>query len=200
MVWEGKCGRGRLIFWGPVSTWLTLILTFDNIHCKGCSEITYPFPTFTGEAVEVWEWISNFIPPLPGHEITYLFWDSLYLYWCTVKAFKLIHVSKCLPVILNPRHTYTKYMVPICPLSSHLLINSWNMTWYPIFQACGSLVQLHAAGSGWPWPKPAGQLFCVWPYNYSSSVDPAPRGLPQETMSTILMLPAHCHIRHVVFA
>ena len=25
-------------------------------------EITYPFPNFNGATVEVWEWISNFIP------------------------------------------------------------------------------------------------------------------------------------------
>ena len=25
-------------------------------------EITYPFPNFNGTTVEVWEWISNFIP------------------------------------------------------------------------------------------------------------------------------------------
>ena len=25
-------------------------------------EITYPFPNFNGCTIEVWEWISNFIP------------------------------------------------------------------------------------------------------------------------------------------
>ena len=33
---------------------------------------TYPFPNFNGATVEVWEWISNFIP----HFITYPCWDS----------------------------------------------------------------------------------------------------------------------------
>ena len=29
---------------------------------KRWDEITYSFPNFNGVAVEVWEWISNFIP------------------------------------------------------------------------------------------------------------------------------------------
>ena len=32
-------------------------------------EITYPFPNFNGTTVEVWEWISNFIPHFTGHVI-----------------------------------------------------------------------------------------------------------------------------------
>ena len=35
------------------------------------SEITYPFTNFNGCTVEVWEWISNFIPHFTGHVITY---------------------------------------------------------------------------------------------------------------------------------
>ena len=27
-------------------------------------EITYPFPNFNDATIEVWEWISNFIPPI----------------------------------------------------------------------------------------------------------------------------------------
>ena len=40
-------------------------------------EITYPIPNFNGAAVEVWEWISNFIPHFTGHLITYPCWDLL---------------------------------------------------------------------------------------------------------------------------
>ena len=29
---------------------------------KVWDEITYPFPNFNGRTIEVWEWISNFIP------------------------------------------------------------------------------------------------------------------------------------------
>ena len=38
-------------------------------------EITYPFPNFNGATVEVWEWISIFIPHEIGHVITYPSWD-----------------------------------------------------------------------------------------------------------------------------
>ena len=34
-------------------------------------EITCPFPNFNGATVEVWEWISNFIPPFTMDVITY---------------------------------------------------------------------------------------------------------------------------------
>ena len=39
-------------------------------------EITYPFQNFNGAAVEVWEWISNCIPPLIMDEITHPCWDN----------------------------------------------------------------------------------------------------------------------------
>ena len=34
----------------------------NHMPSKVWDEITYPFPNFNGAAVEVWEWISNFIP------------------------------------------------------------------------------------------------------------------------------------------
>ena len=34
----------------------------DYIHHTVWDEITHPFPNFNGCTVEVWEWISNFIP------------------------------------------------------------------------------------------------------------------------------------------
>ena len=40
------------------------------IHHKVWNETTYPFPNFNGCTVEVWEWISNFIPHSSGHVIT----------------------------------------------------------------------------------------------------------------------------------
>ena len=39
------------------------------------NEITYPFPNSNSVTVEVWEWISNFIPHFIGHSITYACWD-----------------------------------------------------------------------------------------------------------------------------
>ena len=41
----------------PVPAWLS-----NYIHDKAWDEITYPFPNFNGATVDVWEWISNFIP------------------------------------------------------------------------------------------------------------------------------------------
>ena len=43
-------------------------------------EITYPFPNFNGVNVEVWEWISNFIPHFTGHGISYPCWDPCVFY------------------------------------------------------------------------------------------------------------------------
>ena len=43
---------------------------------KVWDEIIYPFPNFNGAAVEVWEWISNFIPYLIIDVITYPYWDQ----------------------------------------------------------------------------------------------------------------------------
>ena len=34
----------------------------NYMSSKEWGEITYPFPNFNGGTVEVWEWISNFIP------------------------------------------------------------------------------------------------------------------------------------------
>ena len=42
---------------------------------KTWDEITYPFPNFSGCTVEVWEWISKFIPYFIMDIITYPCWD-----------------------------------------------------------------------------------------------------------------------------
>ena len=39
------------------------------------NEITYPFPNFNSCTVEVWKWISNFIPHYTMDIITYPCWD-----------------------------------------------------------------------------------------------------------------------------
>ena len=38
----------------------------NYIHYNVAGEITYPFPNFNGAAVEVWQWISDFIHTLLG--------------------------------------------------------------------------------------------------------------------------------------
>ena len=53
------------------------------IHYTVWDEITYPFPNFNGDTIEVWEWISNFNPHFIWHVITYPCWNV-----------DLIHVSK----------------------------------------------------------------------------------------------------------
>ena len=52
---------------------LTLIPVWIStyIHYKVWDEIDYSFWNFNGAAVEVWEWISNFILHINGHVITY---------------------------------------------------------------------------------------------------------------------------------
>ena len=59
---------------------LTLIPAWicNHIHYKMWDEINYPFLNFNGATVEVWEWISNFIPHITGHVITYPCWDLSY--------------------------------------------------------------------------------------------------------------------------
>ena len=50
-------------------------LTSNHIHYNVWDEITYPFPNFNGTTVEVWEWISNFIPYFIEYVISYPCWD-----------------------------------------------------------------------------------------------------------------------------
>ena len=49
----------------------------NYIQLKIWDEITYPFLNFNGATVEVWEWISNFIPLITGRVITYPCWDQI---------------------------------------------------------------------------------------------------------------------------
>ena len=37
-----------------------------------CDEITYSFPNLNSAAIEIWEWMSNFVPHQIVDEITYL--------------------------------------------------------------------------------------------------------------------------------
>ena len=54
--------------WPLLLTWLTSISACinNNTYYKVLAEITYPFPNLNGTTVDVWEWISNFIPCLLG--------------------------------------------------------------------------------------------------------------------------------------
>ena len=70
---------------GEPFTYLTLILAWISNHMpsKICDEITYPVPNFNGCTVEVWEWISKFIPQV---------YDG-YIY-LSMLGLDLVHVSK----------------------------------------------------------------------------------------------------------
>ena len=46
-------GAFQFNLWGPLS---------NHMPCKMQWEITYSFPNFNGCTVNVWEWISNFMP------------------------------------------------------------------------------------------------------------------------------------------
>ena len=48
---------------------LTLILAWisNHIHYKVWEEINNIFPNVNGATVDVFEWISNFVPHFPGH-------------------------------------------------------------------------------------------------------------------------------------
>ena len=61
----------------PSLTWFNIQKWISNCtYHKVCDEITYPFTNFSSAAIEVWEWISNFIPPFTGYVITYPCWGS----------------------------------------------------------------------------------------------------------------------------
>ena len=70
--------RPRLLIWDHFYQHdLTLIPAWisNYSHYNVWDEIIYPFPNFNGCTVDVWEWISNFIPNLTDHVITYPCWD-----------------------------------------------------------------------------------------------------------------------------
>ena len=54
-----------------IPTWIS-----NYTHYKMWDEITNPFPNFNGATVEVWEWISNFIPHITKYVITYPCWEQ----------------------------------------------------------------------------------------------------------------------------
>ena len=54
-----------------------------HLSIKVWDEITYPFPNFSGATVEVWEWISNFIPHFIMDVITYPCWYPWLMYSLT---------------------------------------------------------------------------------------------------------------------
>ena len=66
-----------LLTWGPFTKRFNFNPSLESNHMssKVCGEITFPFPNFSGATIEVWEWISNFIPHFSVDVITYPCWD-----------------------------------------------------------------------------------------------------------------------------
>ena len=55
---------------GPILlTWINL--SRNDLPREVWDEIAYQFPNFNGVAVEVWEWMKNFIPHVTIDIITY---------------------------------------------------------------------------------------------------------------------------------
>ena len=78
-----------IVQWAPktfVSEEIADIFRNYNIDYIVWDDITHPFPNFKGCTVEVWEWISNFIPYCARPIITYPF-----------LGLKLIHVFYRVP-------------------------------------------------------------------------------------------------------
>ena len=59
-----------------LQTWINFIPTWisNDMPSKVWDESIYPFPNFNGTAIEVWEWISNFIPHFAMDVIAYPCW------------------------------------------------------------------------------------------------------------------------------
>ena len=53
-----------------IVTWVSIYISY-----KLCDEITYSFSNFKNTAVEVWEWMSNFIPHFTEYVINYTCWN-----------------------------------------------------------------------------------------------------------------------------
>ena len=39
--------------------------------------MTYPFPNYSGETIEIWDWTSYVISHFTGRMNTYLYWNKL---------------------------------------------------------------------------------------------------------------------------
>ena len=94
----------RCFYPGPLFLiWINFISSMGKwLHPLSCvGEVTNPFPNFNGATVEVWEWISNFIPHFIRHDKwchPTLYWASDYL---SMLGLKLNHASKWAPCHQN---------------------------------------------------------------------------------------------------
>ena len=77
-------GPGRdiaccMIRWDPFTNKVTIwnpAQMNDYINSKMWDEITHPFQNVNDAAIDVWEWIDNFIPHFTWRVITYPYWEN----------------------------------------------------------------------------------------------------------------------------
>ena len=115
-----------IALWGPFY-WHILteipVWTSYYIHWKLWNEITYPFPHFNGWTVEVWAWISNFIPRFTGHVIIYV---------------AVIILVKVDPTYYNRtiRYTVKAFFLLLSQLSPVKFIIDFRVTLMPLHGIC----------------------------------------------------------------
>ena len=114
-----------------------IIWIINHIHYKVWDEITSPFQNFSGEAIDVWEWGSNFFPHFTGYVITY------YTLRNEVRGVYWIH-HVCLSVCLS-----------VCPLTFRVrpVASTVQDGFFPYFvQMITSMRRCVTCDDLWPWP------------------------------------------------
>ena len=94
-------------------TWLTLIPAWINNHMqsKMSGEFTDPFPNFSFPTVEVWEWISNFIPHFIMNVILYPLHFCCLTHKCFVNPWRLSAIA--LPAIIDDTRCMLSWRPPV---------------------------------------------------------------------------------------
>ena len=125
-----------------------LIISID-IKCR--MKLLFHSQTSNGGTIEVWEWISNFIPHFTKHVITYP---------C---RYKLIHASKTVPTL--SRHNKRKLEMLTSEVTRVTICYEW-MTLIP-FVPCQPAIPFLRSGylKLWPW-----NVKVMW---YGRTVGPA---------------------------
>ena len=95
-------------------------------------DINYPYPNFNGCTIEVWEWISNFIPHYTRCVITCPCWDlsqSMLVKWAPGGVYVFQTVIIMYLVIPN---YWIKSIWILNKLQSSAVLTRSNITWYCI--------------------------------------------------------------------
>ena len=109
------CVDGNEKYSGGIPTWIS-----NDIHHYVWDEITYPFPNFNSTTVEVWEWISNFIPHFTGCVIAGIKINSLWpsdTIWQHKSGWTLAQVMAC--CLTAPSHYLNQSWLIISKVQWH---------------------------------------------------------------------------------